>query len=223
MKKIVTVAAGRHAGAILHLVACLALGIGALLMAAAPVHAAVYRINNQIPEIFIGLSSDTKPTLGVHSGAQFLETNTNKLWLWKNTSDQGAAGDWVENYQAVTMGTAQAGERNIGSTTGTDYVAALSECKSSGEIDLASGSGTIYPGPALICGFMISTTPGTAASSIDDNVTAKIPLPVSFPVNVYPGFGTIISTSLKYTRGSGTGTGKFVVWYHPLGDVVTWP
>lgn len=214
MLKIVTVAAGRHAGAI----------VFAILMAVAcqSSFAAVYRVNNQIPEIFIGASSDTKPTLGVHAGARFLESNTNKVWLWKASTDQGVVGDWVDNNEPVSLATRLAGERKEDSLTGADYIAVMAECKSSGEIDLAAGSGTIYAGPALICGFMISTTPGTAASSLDDNTTAKIPLPISLPVNVYPAFGTIVATSLKYTRGA-SGTGKFVVWYKPLdGARVNW-
>ena len=68
----------------------------------------------------------------------------------------------------------------------------------------------------------VSTTPGTAASSIDDNASAKIPLPVSFPVGVYPVTGAVFCTSLKYTRGA-SATGKMNVCYRPLDSAqVTW-
>lgn len=124
--------------------------------------------------------------------------------------------------QTFNLVRALAGERNISSSTGTDYMSTSAECKPSGEIDLASGSGTIYNGPAVVQWVQVSTTPGTAASSIDDASTAKIPLPVSYPVNVYPFGGTVFCTSLKYTRGA-SATGKFNVCYRPLDSTqVTW-
>ena len=199
----------------------LILAFAVLVASCQPAYATVYKVTGQMPEMFVGLAADTKPVSGVHPGARFMETDTNNLYIWNGPDNGGTSSNWIEHYEAVTQGTATAGERNEDSTTGTDYLSTSPECKSSGEIDLASGSGTIYAGPALICGFMVSVTPGTAASSIDDNATAKIPLPVSFPVNVYQGFGTIIATSLKYTRGA-SGTGKFVVWYRPLDTAVTW-
>ena len=114
------------------------------------------------------------------------------------------------------------GERNPGSSTGTDYLSTSPECKPSGEIDISAGSGTIYNGPAIVQWVQVSTTPGTAASSIDDNATAKIPLPVSFPVGVYPVSGSVFCTSLKYTRGA-SATGKMNVCYRPLDSAqVTW-
>lgn len=115
-----------------------------------------------------------------------------------------------------------ASERNLDSTTGTDYLSVSPECKPSGEIDLSSGSGTIYEGPAIVQWVQVSTTPGTAASSIDDASTAKIPLPVSYPVNVYQFAGAIFCSSLKYTQGH-SATGKFSVCYRPLdAKQVTW-
>lgn len=115
-----------------------------------------------------------------------------------------------------------AGERNPSSTTGTDYTSVSPECKPTGEIDLSSGSGTIYNGPAILQWLQITTTPGTAASSIDDASTAKIPLPVSYPVNVYPFAGAVFCSSLKYTRGA-SATGKFNACYRPLdSSQVTW-
>lgn len=115
-----------------------------------------------------------------------------------------------------------AGERNPSSTTGTDYASTSAECKPTGEIDLASGSGTIYNGPAILQWLWVTTTPGTAASSIDDASTAKIGLPVSLAVGMYPVTGTVFCTSLKYTRGA-SATGKFNACYRPLdADQVTW-
>jgi len=112
-----------------------------------------------------------------------------------------------------------AGERNAGSTTGTDYLSISQECRPSGEIDFAAGSATIYGGPAILCGYIIITTPGTAASTIDDASSAKIPMPVSFPVGSYDAHGAIFFTSIKLTRGA-SGTGKAVFMYRPL-DIST--
>lgn len=137
--------------------------------------------------------------------------------LGANAASGGKLGE-----QTVNFLRAFAGERNVGSSTGTDYTSVSPECKPSGEIDISAGSGTIYNGPAIVQWVQVSTTPGTAASSIDDNATAKIPLPVSFPVGVYPVSGAVFCTSLKYTRGA-SATGKMNVCYRPLDSTqVTW-
>lgn len=134
--------------------------------------------------------------------------------------DAATGGKLGEQFMTLTR--AIAGERNPSSETGTDYLSTSAECKPSGEIDISAGSGTIYNGPAIVQWVQISTTPGTAASSIDDNTTAKIPLPVSFPVGVHPFSGAVFCTSLKYTKGA-SATGKMNVCYRPLdSSQVTW-
>lgn len=148
------------------------------------------------------------------AGAEQLKRSSNP----QKTEDVYSTG----NAKNVYKKHADAGERNEGSTTGIDYVSVSPECKPSGEIDISAGSGTIYNGPAIVQWVQVSTTPGTAASSIDDNATAKIPLPVSFPVGVHPFSGTVFCTSLKYTRGA-SATGKMNVCYRPLDSAqVTW-
>lgn len=171
---------------------------------------------------YIGAAADDKPIQGVKRGSKILEYDTGKAYRWKGSEERGSTSDWYEVYDPMSLGTRLAGERNTSSTTGTDYASVSSECKPSGEIDISAGSGTIYNGPAIVQWVQVSTTPGTAASSIDDNATAKIPLPVSFPVGVYPVNGTVFCTSLKYTRGA-SATGKMNVCYRPLDSAqVTW-
>lgn len=139
------------------------------------------------------------------------------LGVGANAATGGKLGE-----QLMTLARAIAGERNTASTTGTDYLSTSAECKPSGEIDISAGSGTIYNGPAIVQWVQVSTTPGTAASSIDDASTAKIPLPVSFPVGVYSFSGAVFCTSLKYTKGA-SATGKMNVCYRPLDSTqVAW-
>lgn len=171
---------------------------------------------------YIGAAADTKPTANVKRGAKAVEYDTNKTYRWTGREDQGASTDWKELYEGVTLGTRLAGERNEDSTTGTDYLSTSSECKPTGTVDLSAGSGTIYNGPAIVEWLWVTTTPGTAASSIDDGSTAKVELPVSLAVGMYPIRGTVFCDSLKYTRGA-SGTGKFNACYRPLdASQVTW-
>lgn len=124
--------------------------------------------------------------------------------------------------QLMTLTRAISGERNPSSETGLDYLSTSAECKPTGTVDLAGGSGTIYNGPAIVEWLWVTTTPGTAASSIDDGSTAKVELPVSLAVGMYPIRGTVFCDSLKYTRGA-SGTGKFNACYRPLdASQVTW-
>lgn len=164
---------------------------------------------------YFGLAADTKP-VSAQAGDRFIETDRQgREYVYTGSA-------WVRTPKSVISDGAGAGERNESSSTGTDYTSVSPECKPSGEIDISAGSGTIYNGPAIVQWVQVSTTPGTAASTIDDNATAKIPLPVSFPVGVYPLSGTVFCTSLKYTRGA-SATGKMNVCYRPLDSTqVTW-
>ena len=122
---------------------------------------------------------------------------------------------------------AHAGERNEDSTTGTDYQSVAAECAYSAEINLATdASTTVYAGPAILCGYTLTVTIGTEAATIDDNTTAKMTLPVSWPIGDYPNIWGIFETSLVVNPGTNS-TGTLQLRYRPLdasGDrAVTWP
>lgn len=194
----------------------------ALIASCDPAYATVYKVTGQMPETFVGLAADTKPVMGVHPGARFMETDTNNLYIWNGTDTGGTSSNWVEHYEAVTQGTATAGERIEDSTTGTDYSSTSMECGMSAEIDLSGNtSTTVYNGPAILCGYTLSVTVGTAAVTIDDNTTAKMTLPVSWPVNYYGPMGKIFETSLVVNPAD-TSTGTLQLDYRPLDADSTW-
>ncbi len=92
----------------------------------------------------------------------------------------------------------------------------------SAEINLATdASTTVYNGPAILCGYTLSVTVGTEAATIDDNATAKITLPVSWPVNYYGPMGKIFETSLIVNPGTNS-TGTLQLDYRPLDADNTW-
>ena len=132
-------------------------------------------------------------------------------------NQKGTAGAaWV--YDAY----ARAGERIEDSTTGTDYSSTSMECGQSAEIDLSGNtSTTVYNGPAILCGYTLSVTVGTAAVTIDDNVTAKKTLPVSWPIGYYGPMGSIFETSLVVNPAD-TSTGTLQIEYRPLDADTTW-
>ena len=134
------------------------------------------------------------------------------------TTPLGGVDDAAKVYQAY----ATAGERNEDSTTGTDYVSTSPECGMSAEINLATdASTTVYNGPAILCGYTLSVTVGTEAATIDDNTTAKITLPISWPVNYYGPMGKIFETSLVVNPGTNS-TGTLQLDYRPLDADNTW-
>lgn len=147
-------------------------------------------------------------------------------------SDGRVNGSGVQRTLAVTdsgqpIPAAMAGERNEDSTTGTDYQSVAPECAYSAEIDLSGNSSTtVYNGPAILCGYTLTVTIGTAAATIDDNTTAKMTLPVSWPIGDYPNIWGIFETSLVVNPAD-TSTGTLQLRYRPLdaaGDRgVTWP
>lgn len=115
-----------------------------------------------------------------------------------------------------------AGERIEDSTTGTDYLSTSPECAMSAEIDLSGNtSTTVYNGPAILCGYALTVTIGTAAVTIDDNTTAKKTLPVSWPVGDYGPMGLIFETSLVVNPAD-TSTGTLQLYYRPLDADNTW-
>lgn len=200
----------------------LILAFAVLVASCQPAYATVYKVTGQMPEMFVGLAADTKPVSGVHPGARFMETDTNNLYIWNGPDNGGTSSNWIEHYEAVTQGTATAGERIEDSTTGTDYVSTSPECGMSAEINLATdASTTVYNGPAILCGYTLSVTIGTAAATIDDNTTAKMTLPVSWPVGYYGPMGAIFETSLVVNPAD-TSTGTLQLYYRPLDADNTW-
>ncbi len=172
---------------------------------------------------YIGAAADDKPITNVKRGSKILEYDTGKAYRWKGSEERGATTDWYEVYDPVSLGTRLASERNEDSTTGTDYLSVSPECKMSATIDLATdASTTVYPGPALLCNVWLSTTIGTEAATIDDNATAKITLPVAWPVNEYHVEGAIFETSI-IVNPADTTTGTLQLRYRPLDTEVTWP
>lgn len=124
--------------------------------------------------------------------------------------------------QFVTLVDALSGERNEDSTTGTDYLSTSEECGMSAEVDLSGNSSTeVYPGPAILCGYRMVVAVGTAAATIDDNTTAKMTIPVAWPVGEYHVEGAIFETSLIINPAD-TSTGTLQLRYRPLDADNTW-
>lgn len=118
----------------------------------------------------------------------------------------GAA--WV--YPAYRM----AGERNEDSEDGDDYASVSRECDPQASINLATDASTTYTGPIILCGYTLTVTVGTEAATIDDNATAKVDLPVSWPIGNYPGMDLLFRTSLVVNPGTNS-TGTLRVWTRP--------
>ncbi len=71
---------------------------------------AVTQIKNNL---YIGLSTDTKPTTGIRYKAQFIETDTQDIYLWLGAS-------WDINYTKVAEQSVIGGERNGGTSNNLD-------------------------------------------------------------------------------------------------------
>lgn len=193
-----------------------------LLSQCDPAYADVFRPWGPQTSEFSGTSSAVKPTNGLKAGAIFRETDTYRQYRYTGGPDKGDSTDWVHMPEEVTLGTAEAGERIEDSTTGTDYSSTSMECGMSAEIDLSGNtSTTVYDGPAILCGYTLSVTIGTAAATIDDNTTAKVTIPVSFPVNYYGPMGKIFETSL-IVNPADTSTGTLQLDYRPMDADNTW-
>lgn len=193
-----------------------------LLVASLGAQAEVVTIQGSSPPIYLGAAVDTKPISGVKVGATFIETDTNNVYKWTGSEQRGTVADWDELYEGVTLGTKIAGERNEDSTTGSDTLATSRECASSGAIDLSTNaSTTVYNGPAILCGIVLSVTVGTAAATIDDSATVRYPVPVALPIGPHEGFGTIFETTLVVNPDDSS-TGTLYVYFRPLDAGVTW-
>lgn len=172
---------------------------------------------------YIGAAADSKPIQGVKRGSKLIEYDTGNSYRWKGSEERGSTSDWQELYDPVSLGTKLAFERNEDSTTGTGYGVFSEECAMSAEIDLSNNaSTTVYPGPAILCGYRMVVTIGTAAATIDDNATAKMTLPVAWPVGEHHVEGAIFEESLVVNPADAT-TGTLQLRYRPLDSEVTWP
>lgn len=60
-----------------------------LLSASLPAFATVYSVPGAQVQTFVGLSSDTKPSTGLNSGAQFVESDTSRLYVWVGDKQSG--------------------------------------------------------------------------------------------------------------------------------------
>lgn len=111
---------------------------------------------------------------------------------------------------------AGAGERDEGSTTGTDYRSTSEECGMSAEIDLSNNaSTTVYAGPAVLCGYRMVVTVSGAAATIDDNATAKMTVPIAWPVGEHHVEGAIFMTNLIVNPDDAS-VGTIQLRYRPL-------
>lgn len=179
-----------------------------------------FETNDQ--DFYIGESTDTKPIRQVRRGSKFVETNTQKTYLWTGSEEQGEAANWVEQYDAVTLGTRLAHERNPDSTTGTGYASIAEEGAMSAAIDLSNNASTVvYNGPALLLGIWVEVTIGTAAATIDDDTTDRVGVPVALPIGYHDLGGVIFETNLTVNPADST-TGTIRVKYRPLDPNVTW-
>lgn len=137
--------------------------------------------------------------------------------LGANAASGGKLGEQTFNFLR-----AFAGERNEDSTTGTDYQAVAPECGMSAQIDLSSdASTTVNPGPTILCGYRVLVTVGVQAATFDDGSTAKMTIPVSWPVGEHEGFGAIFETSLVVNPDN-TSTGTLQVFYKPAPSYLNW-
>lgn len=50
-----------------------------------------------LSDVYIGLSTDTKPTSGVYNGSAFLEMDTGAIYLWSAESSE-----WLATFAPVS-------------------------------------------------------------------------------------------------------------------------
>jgi hypothetical protein len=127
----------------------------------------------------------------------------------------GASGIGAKmGQQLMTLATALAGERNEDSTTGTDYASVSRECDPQAAIDLSTDASTTITGPTILCGYALTVTIGTEAATIDDNTTAKVDLPLAWPIGNYTNIDLLFRTSLVVNPGTNS-TGTLRIWTRP--------
>lgn len=136
--------------------------------------------------------------------------------------DTGKPYKSIDGALPINKKGADAGERNEGSLTGQDYTATAPECAMSAQIDLSNdASTTINPGPTILCGYRLLVTVGTTAVTFDDSTTAKMTIPVSWPVGEHDGFGAIFEQSLVVNPDN-TSTGTIQLFWKPAPSYLNW-
>lgn len=176
----------------------------ALSASAAPVTA-----RPNAAKTFYGLSTDIKEVNNVAVGSTFIETNTNNVFRWKGSESQGVAADWVELYDAVTLGTLIWCEDDVNSVCRVEQQFSGSNNKTA-DTQVKASAGFVH---VLECiGTDAVATAGTII--LYDNtaesgtiirswaVTAiAIPMPVLFSINqvattgLYLGFTTTVDVT----------------------------
>ena len=181
----------------------------ALLCSCVPAHAVVYQVRGQVPTMYIGLSTDTKPIQGQWPGNRFMESDTNNVFTWKDSDAPGTAASWVENYYAVTLGTLLSGEDQTNSLFKVEqqfsYKAAAADAQAKASagfvhsVTCATTAGAAATAGALtIRDALTETTP--IAATIGMPATAFVPFTVILDAvmttGIYIGFdGTLAGVS----------------------------
>lgn len=176
---------------------------------------AIRSSETQVIRRFTCLSTDTKPTSASNPkpshNDELFETDTGFWYVYDETG-------WSLFPVHVPS---LSGERLRTSSTGADHMAVSGEWAISDAIDLSGNdSTTIYNGPCVLGGVWVETTIGTAAVTLDDNVTARATLPVALPIGMH-AFEVIFGTSL-IVNPADTSTGIIRVKWRPLDPAVTW-
>jgi hypothetical protein len=157
----------------------------------------------------------------------------------------GAAGDFTHNgslrdssnNQYVTNGTSISCERNIGSSTGADYCAAMGEWKRILVNTNATGDVTVYSGPAIVRSVRVRATnnAGTATTNtagiilvkdgstvVDGAAAAKTPSSVIYDGLEGTGFRTSVVVNFASGSDNPASDGKIEVLLHAMPSSVTW-
>lgn len=115
-----------------------------------------------------------------------------------------------------------AGERQPDSLNGADHLAIAPEGAVK-KVVYTDGDTTIWPGPALLFGFRITTALSAHAWSFDDNATARVDIPASAAAGIYSlPCATIFETSLVCNVGTSASAGVVEVYFRPLDSSTTW-
>lgn len=113
------------------------------------------------------------------------------------------------------------GERNPGSTTGTDYLSTSAECWPV-TVDTSTDSTTVYNGPAVVQYVYVNTVLSAHTVLLVDGATTKITLPASLAAGSSPNIaGTMFRTSLVVDPDNAS-TGNITVCFRPLDAGSTW-
>lgn len=123
--------------------------------------------------------------------------------------------------QTFNLVRALAGERNISSSTGTDYMSTSGECWPV-TVDTGTDSTTVYNGPAVLQYAYVNTALSAHTVLLVDGSTTKITLPASLAAASSPNIaGTMFRTSLVVDPDNSS-TGNITVCFRPLDATNTW-